>query len=542
MPRPLGVLLGLAGAGYLIDTFSFFLIPGYDGSASPIVLAPALVAEFWFALWLLTKGRRLEHLTARATPPHSSMPATAPTAWSEPRHDHAHRSHAAPKRTSTSTREQHHESHHQRPLRIPRRPPLPRHRPTADRVRQRAGRSPRGRRQPGRRPRDARLALPRPPHGIRRPLTPSMRYSGPTSPEPWSPSTITRNGIDIGDEIVGFGTGAFAEFAIVPASMTVHRPDSINVEQAAAIPTTSVAALQAIRDAARVEAGQHVAVIGASGGVGTFAVQIAKAYGAEVTGVAGARNLDLVRSIGADHVVDYTVDDIATHTGRYDVIIDLVGNQPIRSLRHALTPTGTFVVVGGQNPRSVTGMQRFVAAAAMSPFTRQRLVPLFSKPRQGRPRHGDRTRTDRDRAPDRRPHIRSQRHSRSHSPYRNRTRHRQNRRHDLNKTTQKGALSREHRKPAPAQPARPRRHHQRLDRPWTRPNHRRRTAPRSLQQLSAPRDAEANSFTLHAPLELMARAQLLPMVSQHAASTGPSTPTRTPRLSSPGTRTTLRDR
>ena len=188
------------------------------------------------------------------------------------------------------------------------------------------------------------------------------------------------NGIDIGDEIVGFGTGAFAEFAVVPPSMTVHRPDSIDVEQAAAIPTTSVAALQAVRDAARVEAGQHVAVIGASGGVGNFAVQIAKAYGAEVTGVAGARNIDLVRSIGADHVVDHKVDDIATHTGRYDVIIDLVGNQPIRSLRHALTSTGTFVVVGGQSPRSVTGMQRFAAAAAMSPFTRQRLVPLFSKP------------------------------------------------------------------------------------------------------------------------------------------------------------------
>ncbi|MEZ5227779.1 MAG: NAD(P)-dependent alcohol dehydrogenase [Acidimicrobiales bacterium] len=168
--------------------------------------------------------------------------------------------------------------------------------------------------------------------------------------------------IDIGDEIVGFGTGAFAQFAVVPASMTVHRPDSIDVEQAAAIPTAAVAALQAMRNAARVEAGQHVAVIGASGGVGTFAVQIAKAYGAEVTGVAGARNLDLVRSIGADHLVDYKVDDIATHTGRYDVIIDLVGSRPIQALRYALTPTGTFVVVGGQNPRSLTGMRRFAAA------------------------------------------------------------------------------------------------------------------------------------------------------------------------------------
>ncbi len=188
------------------------------------------------------------------------------------------------------------------------------------------------------------------------------------------------SGIDIGDEIVGFGTGAFAEIALMPASTSVQRPNTISAEEAAAIPTTAVTALQAIRDAARVEPGQHVAVIGASGGVGTFAVQIAKEYGAEVTGVASRRNADLVRSIGADHVVDYATDDIATHTGRYDVIIDLVGNQPIRSLRRALAPTGAFVVVGGQNPKSVTGMQRFAAAAAMSPFTRQRLVPLFSKP------------------------------------------------------------------------------------------------------------------------------------------------------------------
>ncbi len=188
------------------------------------------------------------------------------------------------------------------------------------------------------------------------------------------------SGIDIGDEIVGFGTGAFAEIALMPASTAVHRPETISVDEAAAIPTTAVTALQAIRDAARVEPGQHLAVIGASGGVGTFAVQIAKEYGAEVTGVASGRNADLVRSIGADHVVDYATDDIATHTGRYDVIIDLVGNQPIRRLRRAVAPTGAFVVVGGQNPQSVTGMQRFAAAAAMSPFTRQRLVPLFSKP------------------------------------------------------------------------------------------------------------------------------------------------------------------
>jgi NADPH:quinone reductase-like Zn-dependent oxidoreductase len=187
-------------------------------------------------------------------------------------------------------------------------------------------------------------------------------------------------GIDVGDEVVGFGTGAFAEIALMPASTVVHRPDAVSAEDAASMPTTAVTALQAIRDAARVEPGHHVAVIGASGGVGIFAIQIAKVRGAEVTAVASGRNADLVRSIGADHVVDYATDDIATHTGRYDAIIDLVGNQPIRSLRRALAPTGAFVVVGGQNPQTLTGMRRFAAAAAMSPFTRQRLVPLFSKP------------------------------------------------------------------------------------------------------------------------------------------------------------------
>lgn len=187
-------------------------------------------------------------------------------------------------------------------------------------------------------------------------------------------------GIDVDDDVVGIGTGAFAELAAVPAAMTIGRPERLSVAEAAGMPTTGVTALQAIRDAARVEPGKHVAVIGASGGVGTFATQIAKVYGAEVTAVAGPHNTDLVRSLGADHVVDYTTDDIATHRGRYDVIIDLVGNQPLRRLRRALTPEGTFVVVGGQNPRSITGMRRFAAAAVRSPFTRHRLVPLFSRP------------------------------------------------------------------------------------------------------------------------------------------------------------------
>lgn len=187
-------------------------------------------------------------------------------------------------------------------------------------------------------------------------------------------------GFGIGDDVVGFGTGAFAACATIPAAMAIGRPAQLDAPLAAALPTAGVTALQALRDAARVEPDRHVAVIGASGGVGTFAVQIAKAAGAEVTAVASARNAGLVRSIGADHVVDYARDDVANHVGRYDAIVDLVGNQPLRALRRAMTATGTLVVVGGQNPRSLTGMRRFASAAAMSRFVRQRIVPLFSTP------------------------------------------------------------------------------------------------------------------------------------------------------------------
>jgi NADPH:quinone reductase-like Zn-dependent oxidoreductase len=188
------------------------------------------------------------------------------------------------------------------------------------------------------------------------------------------------DGVDVDDEVVGWGAGAFAEFATAPANMMIGRPPAVPAEQAAAVPTGGVAALQAVRLAGRVKPGQHVLVIGASGGVGTFAVQIAKADGAEVTGVNGPNNVELVRSIGADHVVDYTNDDFTTHAARYDVIIDLVGNRPLRAVRRALTRTGTLVVVGGQNPRTLTGMRRFAAAGATSLFSRQRLVPLLSKP------------------------------------------------------------------------------------------------------------------------------------------------------------------
>ena len=282
------------------------------------------------------------------------------------------------------------------------------------------------------------------------------------------------------------------------------------------MPTTGVTALQAIRDAAHVEPGQHVAVIGASGGVGTFTVQIAKAYGAEVTAVAGARNVDLVRSIGADHVVDYAIDDIATHTGRYDVIIDLVGNQPLRALRRALTLIGTFVVVGGQNPRSITGMQRFATAAAVSPVhaPTPRAAVLETQPR--RPRLPGRTRRRRCATPHRRAHLRPQRHRRGHPPHRDRARHRPNRHHHLT-SNQPG------KKEEPTMPTDTRNPLSQLDPnnvhgSWSRLGFEQMSDSDLLRAatelLVVPHREPADSFTLHAPLELMARAQMLPAVSQ----------------------------
>jgi NADPH:quinone reductase-like Zn-dependent oxidoreductase len=186
---------------------------------------------------------------------------------------------------------------------------------------------------------------------------------------------------EIGDQVVGWtGSGAFAEFATLPASDAIAKPVSLTDVEAAALPTAGVTALQAVRRAGQVGTGTEVLVVGASGGVGTFAVQIAAAQGAAVTGVTSAGNAELVRSLGAGQVVDYADVDFTTDVGHYDVIIDLVGNRPLRSVRGALTRSGVLVVVGGQHPRTITGMRRFAAAAAMSPTVSQRLVPLFATP------------------------------------------------------------------------------------------------------------------------------------------------------------------
>jgi len=155
-----------------------------------------------------------------------------------------------------------------------------------------------------------------------------------------------------GDEVYGLGSGTFAEYAIAKEGKLAPRPAALTAVQAATVPVSAITALQAVTDLARVQAGQRVLVTGASGGVGTYAVQIAVAAGAEVTGVCSAAKADLVRSLGATHVLDYAHDDLAAVPDRYDVIIDLAGNTSLRRLRRALTPTGTAVLVGVSARRS----------------------------------------------------------------------------------------------------------------------------------------------------------------------------------------------
>ena len=178
----------------------------------------------------------------------------------------------------------------------------------------------------------------------------------------------------VGDEVFGIAEGAFAEYACTQPGKLARRPESLTAVQAAAVPVSALTALQAVRDHGHVRAGQKVLVIGASGGVGTFAVQIAKAYGAEVTGVCSTAKMDLVRSVGADHVIDYTRDGIADGAQRYDVIIDIGGNRPLRQLRAALTRRGTLVIVGGETGgRWLGGFDRSLRAPVLARFVPQRL-------------------------------------------------------------------------------------------------------------------------------------------------------------------------
>jgi NADPH:quinone reductase-like Zn-dependent oxidoreductase len=150
-----------------------------------------------------------------------------------------------------------------------------------------------------------------------------------------------------GDEVFGWCDGSFAEYASVPEDQLVLKPTNLTFEQAAAVPISGFAALQALRDTGGVQPGQRVVIIGASGGVGSFAVQLAKAFGAEVTGVCSTKSVELVRSLGADQVIDYTQEDFTRSGQRYDLILEMAGNRSLSDLRRALTPKGTLVLVGG---------------------------------------------------------------------------------------------------------------------------------------------------------------------------------------------------
>lgn len=185
----------------------------------------------------------------------------------------------------------------------------------------------------------------------------------------------------VGDEVFGTCRGSFAEFAVARADRLATKPERLSFEEAAATPTSGYTALQAVRDHGKVSAGQNVLVIGASGGVGTFAVQIAKADGAQVTGVCSAAKADLVRSIGADQVIDYRTEDFADGRNRYDVILDTAGGRSLTDLRRALTPQGTLVIVGGEHAGNWLGMRNQLRAAASSPFVRQKLGFFIAKQR-----------------------------------------------------------------------------------------------------------------------------------------------------------------
>lgn len=189
---------------------------------------------------------------------------------------------------------------------------------------------------------------------------------------------VTR--FSVGDEVFGIGIGTFAEYAVAREDKLALKPTGLSFEQASVVAISALTALQALRDAGKIQAGQKVLINGASGGVGTYAVQLAKAFGAEVTGVCSTSKVDLVRKLGADEVIDYTAEDFADGAHRYDLIIDLGGNPSPTRLRRALTPRGTAVIAGGEEGGDLTGgMDRQLRAMLLSVFVGQRLVPFICK-------------------------------------------------------------------------------------------------------------------------------------------------------------------
>jgi NADPH:quinone reductase-like Zn-dependent oxidoreductase len=186
----------------------------------------------------------------------------------------------------------------------------------------------------------------------------------------------------VGDEVYGMRSGAFAEYLAAGEERLARKPANLSFEQAAAVPMAAVTALQGLRDKGQIRPGQNVLVNGASGGVGTFAVQIAKSVGAEVTAVCSTRNVDMVRSLGADRVIDYTTSDFVHNGQRYDLILDVAGNRSISDRRRALTPNGTLVVVGGpMKNRWIGPLGSMITTAVAARFGSQRVVAMLAKHR-----------------------------------------------------------------------------------------------------------------------------------------------------------------
>jgi len=186
-----------------------------------------------------------------------------------------------------------------------------------------------------------------------------------------------------GDEVFGGRNGAFAEYVVVPEDRAlVPKPSNVTFEQAASAPIAAVTALQALRDKGKIESGQRVLINGASGGVGTFAVQIAKSFGAEVTGVCSTRNLEMVKSIGADHVIDYTKEDYTESGKQFDLIIDNVGNHSLLANRRVLSPKGILVIIGGSSGNWLGPLMRPVKALMLSPFVGQEFVLILAQMRK----------------------------------------------------------------------------------------------------------------------------------------------------------------
>jgi NADPH:quinone reductase-like Zn-dependent oxidoreductase len=182
-----------------------------------------------------------------------------------------------------------------------------------------------------------------------------------------------------GDEVFGACDGAFAEYVCGKEAGVAPKPSGLSFEQAAAVPLAGCTALQALRDHGHLQAGQNVLINGAGGGVGTFAVQVAKALGAHVTGVCSTRNVEMVRSLGAHQVVDYTTEDFTRNSHGYDLVVDLVGNRPVRSLRRPLVPGGVLVLVGGGGGKLLGPLSQMLRARLLAPFLRLRLAIVMAK-------------------------------------------------------------------------------------------------------------------------------------------------------------------